>query len=726
MLKHKTARFFLLAVVFVTQSVLAAGGQLSGTITNKETGQPIPDANIVVLNTKMGTVSKDGGFYFLNNLPEGRQQIQVSVIGFTIMVKDVLIPEEKFLHVELEPKAIEFDPVVITATLSEHRQSNVTVAIDVLTQIRMQELSGNTTGEIVQSISGVYANRYDGFAGLNTPSIRGSEAAQVLVLMDGMRLNTVQGGGVDLNTIPLATVQRVEVIKGGHSALLGSDAVGGAIHLLSNDIVGLKGFNYDVNTTLGSFGTQIYTVSGSQQLGPLSLFASYNRTQSDGDFKYKDPQSGILEKRINNDSRTDNIFLKSKVKINTLNTFQVVYHYYHTRNGNAGNVNVSPWTDLPQTTPLARSDIKRNALIVESENRITNRFYLKEQAGYHTYDYHYMNPDDWPPTDDLHKNKSLSAEVQGIYTMSNHLTVTGGINYQKDDLSSNKFIRVDSRTMKSLFGQIELKHDLGMTRWIWIPAIRWDDYSDVGSSTSPKLGVMVNTGQNTHFALKGNVGKSYRVPTFNDLYWPADAYTEGNPDLDPEKGTNFDVGVLFSNYGRGFFQIEVTYFNNHIKDLIAWASGTDWIWRPTNVGIAKIRGIESEIQFRLPSEMAYIHINYTRMKATNETKGSGNKGKWLIYRPENKWDILVGTKLGPFYGNLNYRVVSKSYTTADNLTSLDGYQILDGNIGTAIAISGLKIGVRLQGLNLMNKMIFLTDGYPLPGREFRFTVGIEY
>ncbi len=726
MFKSITAYFVLLTMFFMVLPILAVQGELSGTITNKETGQPIPDANIVVLNTKMGSVSGDGGFYFLNNLPEGRQQIQISVIGYEVLVKDVHVPENDVLHFELEPKAIEFDPVVITATLSEHRRSNVTVTTDVLTKIRMQELSGNTTGEILESVSGVYAKSYDGFAGLNMPSIRGSEASQVLVLMDGVRLNTAQGGGVNLNTIPLASIQRIEVIKGGHSALLGSDAVGGAIHLISNDIIDLKGFNYGVNTTLGSFGTWIYTISGSHLLGPVAFFATYNRTQSNGDYEYNDPQSGIIEKRINNDSKTESIFLKSKTKIGIMNTLQVVYHHYHTRNGNAGNVNVSPWTGLPQTTPLARSDTKRNAFIVESENRLTNRFYLKEQVGYHIYDYHYVDPDAFPPTDDLHKNTSISAEVQGIYTVSPHLTTIAGLNYQKEDLSSTKFTQVDSRTIRSLFGQIELKHGLGMTQWTWIPAVRWDDYSDVGSSISPKLGVMVSAGQNTHFALKGNIGKSYRVPTFNDLYWPADAYTEGNPDLNPETGTHYDVGVLLSSYGKGLLQLEVTYFNNHVKDLIAWAAGTDWIWRPSNVGTAKIRGIESGIQFRLPSEAVHIRLNYTRMKATDETDGSGNKGKCLIYRPDNKWDILVGIKFGPIFGNLNYRIVSKSYTTADNSASLGGYKILDGNIGATIPISCLKVSMKLQGLNLNNRMIFLTDGYPLPGREFRFTVGVEY
>jgi outer membrane cobalamin receptor len=725
MLKSRKIFFVQLSVLLIIQSILTAHGQISGRIIDKATGQPIPDANITVLDSQRGTISKDGGFYFLDNLPDGRHHIQANVIGYGLIVKDISIPGDQIVDFELESKPIEYDPVVVTATLSEHLRSNVTVSADILTKTRMTELNGNTAGEIIESVSGVYANSYDGFAGLNTPSIRGAEASQVLVLMDGVRLNTAQGGGVDLNTIPLAAIERVEVIKGGHSALLGSDAVGGAIHLISNDMVTMKGFHYGANTTIGSFGTQMVTINGSHRVGTVTLFASYNRIQSDGDFEYKAP-SGKLEERVNNDYRSDNLFLKSKVKLNPFNTLQIVYHRMETEQGIAGNVNISSYTGLPQTTPKARSDSERNTFKIESVHQITNRLLFKEQIGYHTYAYHYTNPEDWIPTDDLHENKSLSANVQGIVTMNRNVSVTAGLNYQRDDLSSTKFTHVDSRTMKSVFGQIELKHNLAMTRWTWIPAVRHDGYSDVGSCTSPKLGVVVTTGENANCALKGNIGTSYRVPTLNDLYWPADAYTEGNPNLVPETGTHFDFGLQFSDYTKVLFQVEATYFNSTIQDMIAWQSGADYIWRPTNVGRAKISGIESGLKFRLPSEIVTIHVCYTKMKATDETENSENKGNRLIYRPDDKWDILLGSKWGPVHANINYRIVSKSYTASDNLESLDGYQVLNANIGAEIVISGFAFHVRLQGLNLTDKNIFLNDGYPLPGREFRFTVGVNY
>jgi outer membrane cobalamin receptor len=713
-------------ILFAAMSgcTLLSAAQLTGNIINRQTRQPIPDANITVLDTRKGTVSRDGGFYFIDDLQAGEHQIQVRVIGYKTAMCQVSVPEQTTLDFELEPKIIEFDPVVITATLSEHRQSNITLSADVLTKTRMTALNGNTAGEIVESVGGLYSKSYDGFAGVNTPSIRGSQASQVLVLMDGIRLNTAQGGSVDLSTIPLAAIDRIEVIKGGHSALLGSDAIGGVIHFLSGEMY-RKGFHYGASSTLGSFGTGIYTVSGSHQTGRLGVIAGYSHSQSNGDFEYKAPDSG-MEKRVNNDSKTGSLFLKTKINISTLNSLQVTFHRLNSEKGIAGNVNISSWTGLPQTTPRARSDSERNTLTLASSHQITPRLLIKSQAGYHAYEYRYRDPDSWPPADDLHENKALSFNAQTIYVFNSHFTATGGMNIQKDDLKSTRFTLSDSRTMKSIYGQTELKQSVSAARLTWIPAVRWDSYNDVGSYTSPKLGVMVSAGETGTVTVRGNISQSYRVPTFEDLYWPADDYTAGNPDLLPETGTGIDVGIMFSDHVNGWIQAELTWFSNRMQDMIEWQPGSDYIWRPTNVGRAEIRGLESSIKFRLPSEKAYMNVYYTRMKATDETEGSVNNGKRLIYRPDGKCDIVAGTKLGILSANVNARLAGKVYTTADNSARLGSYMILGANVAAGLSVSRIRWSIRIQGNNLTNQRIFLYDGYPLPGREFRITVGIEH
>jgi len=721
----KIIKLSFVLTLALSQMLFADAGSLSGIITSKTTGEPIPDANITVLGSKAGTSSRDGGFYHLT-LEQGEYQIRVSVIGYEVIIKKVTVGRSTNLNFVLEPKVIEYDPVVVTATMSDHLKSNITMNAAILTRAHMQELKGVTAGEILESVNGVYVKSSDGISGVNTPSIRGSSAGQVLVLLDGIRLNTAQGGGVDLNGIPLTGIERVEVIKGGHSALLGSDAVGGTINLITKSSIGEKVFNYGLNTTIGSFNTKIYNFHAEHKIGPVSIFAGYNQTGSDGDFTYKEPVKGDKVKRINNDSKTSSIFVKTNIDFNAAHNLQVVYHNFDTKKGIAGNVNLNPFSGKPMTSPKARSRNKRQALKVTGKHQISNNFLVKESVSLHSNEYNFINPEGWSPVDDTHENKSLNAKVSGLYTFNRSMTAQIGAVYQKDNLTSTKFKNVKDRILTSFFGQVEYKKLFKTGHLLVVPAVRNDSYSDVGSHLSPKLGLMYITGSEANLAIKTNIASSYRVPTFNDLYWPAGTYTAGNPDLLPETGRNFDFGLVLSGDKNGLVQVEATYFANKIKNLISWQAGSDYIWRPENVGKASITGIETGIKFRHPANKAHINLFYTYMNAIEETAGSANKGKTLIYRPDHKVDINAGFTLGSVQTNINYRVVSRSFINATNAASLPGYQLLNANLKTRLNLFGFKFNFKIQGINLMNKMIFLSDGYPLPGREFRCTVGVDY
>ena len=133
---------------------LAETGQLSGFIYDQTTNVPIPDANIVI-GDRYGTTSQDGGFYFLNNLPCGRYEVQVKVIGYKSVFMQVDITDDTELNVKLRPVVIEFDPIIVTATMYDHRQSQVTMSSEVLTYRQMKTQAGATTEEVHTLKSGV-------------------------------------------------------------------------------------------------------------------------------------------------------------------------------------------------------------------------------------------------------------------------------------------------------------------------------------------------------------------------------------------------------------------------------------------------------------------------------------------------------------------------------------------------------------------------------------------
>ena len=551
--------------------------------------------------------------------------------------------------------------------------------------------------------------------------------------MDGMRLNTAQGGGVDLNLMPLATLERIEVVRGGHSALLGSDAVGGTIHLLTKNSLGPKKSSYGFNSTLGSFGTRIININGSQKWRALSLFFNYNHTQTDGNFNFITPDTRIILTRKNNDFKGNNIFTKTIWDISPLHKIQIQYQNFQTEKGSAGSVNVDPWTEERMITPKARSNSDRQFLSLQSENQLSQQLRFKEQVYYQIFDYQYKNPEGWTPVDDKHINKSFGLHVQGNLSLNRDILLSSGFEFRQDKLKSSQ-IQANDRFVQGLFTQAEIHKGLSLfslkTLWTIIPAVRWDNYSDVRSNISPKVGFMVSTGQVYNVSIKANLGQSFRVPTFNDLYWPEDEWgNKGNADLHPETSTNIDVSFQFTHQSPSFWQADVTYFTSRIEDLIQWSPITNDLyspWVPQNVGRAFISGIETNIRYDFPNRLFYLKVAHTHMHAKDDTPGSDTQGKILIYRPENKIDLFTGCNIGPVTANMNYRIISSRYISSDNLLILDSYHLFNANVSSTIEISSLSMNIKIQVMNMLNKTIYITDGYPLAGREFRLTLGVQY
>lgn len=710
--------------------ILAEDGKISGFIFDKSTNQPIPNANIILSNSAKGAASQAGGYFFINNIPWGKYDVAVKVIGYESQTESsVPIGENTKLNFYLTPQPIQFDPIIVSASLSEHRQSQISVSTEILTSAKLQKQTGSTAGEALESVGGLYIKNYDGFAGVLSPSIRGSNTNQVVVLLDDMRLNTAQGGGVDLNSFPTAALERIEVVRGGHSTIVGSDALGGAIQLVSKEAITPKGFSYGLNTTVASFGSRMVNVFGSHKIGLLSYFVNYNMTQSDGDFTYKTPGTGEKKIRENNDYKGNNLFLKTKLDLNANNRIQLIYHDLHGEKGAAGSVNINSWSGESMLTPNARSKYDRRLLSLQSTNQVFDRLRFEELFYYQTYDFNYKDPDGWAPTDDLHENKTLGLNLRGFYHFNSALSLAAGAELRKDQLKSTKFV-VEDRDIQSFFAQAEINHNIHLftlgTKWTWVPAVRWDNYSDMNSFTSPKLGLIIGTGENTNFALRGNIGQSFRAPAFDDLYWPDEGWGKGNPNLDPEISTNMDVGFVLSQKSSLFIQGEMSYFNNDVENLIAWGPEASGIWTPLNIGKARIQGVETGIKFNQPEDLFSLNIFHTWMKATDETPKSLKKGKRLIYRPDSKLDIAGGIKIGQLNLNLNYRIVSKRYTSTDNEQTLPNYQLLNGNIGYRLMLAGFSVDTKLDVLNILDKSVYLNDGFPMPGREVRFTMGLNY
>ena len=693
---------------------------LSGFITDAETGRPIPDANIWIEDLKTGAASGDGGFFCIKGLPPGDHTVLVRVIGFRAESRQLTVGADTREHFLLKPEPITVDPLLVTATLSDHLQSQVSAASEILTGPRLRETGGNTAAEIVQSARGLFLKSYDSVTGSQVPSIRGSNPEQVLVLLDGQPLNMVQGGGVDLNSIPAEALERVEIIRGGHSALYGTDAVGGVIQLITKDGAPLRGFSYGTSSTVGSFGLRNVHFHGVQRLGPFSLGMDYNRLHSDGNFSYDLSASGGGARRANNDYLGEQVFFRASWKPGQKNDIKFLAQVMKTGRGVAGS--------LSYPSAGARRDEDRRILSLQAENQISDIIRTRAQVFHQFYDQRYRDPAAWIPENDRHKTLQNGLHIQVQASLVRSLRLAAGTEIRADELNSTKFA-IRKRDTRAMFIQSEWTLPEAITgagmKWKCMPALRYDSYSDMGGKAFLKIGFLASAGRKWEWALKANAGRSFRVPSFNDLYWPEDAYTRGNPDLVPETSLNMDLGASCRRFRSSLLEMEATFFYNRFSNLIEWSPDAAGKYAPQNIGLAVVTGFEQAAGFRMPGA-GYARISHTFMKALDKTPESKNLEHRLIYRPDHKWNLLLGLEWRGLFLNLDYRWVSRRFASRDNQKSLPAYSLLGGNLGASARLLGVRTELKLQVFNLLNRSVVLVDDYPSPGREFRLSLGLNY
>jgi len=717
-----------LSILICSQSLAQNRNSISGTVKDEKTGEVLLGANVYLKGTHIGSAANEYGTYSVTQVPAGKWTVVCSMLNYVKQEREINIGGDINLTIDflLKNDELTFSEVVITATRNEALVTSISVATEVLTTAKLAESNAKNVGEALSSIGGSLIKSYGALGSLESISLRGSTDSQVLVLIDGQRLNNAQQASVDMSTIPIDLIERIEVVKGGHAALYGSDAVGGVINIITKSMAKKNLLNYRANGTFGSFSTRVYDASVGQGIGNFDYFASYNRTQSDGNFEYMN-KKGIKTNLINADTKSDNIFLKAGYSFFDHSRLSAFHKYRESNNGSPGSV------DYPNLT--ARNKIINNHTSLTYEGLTFGPFAFNLNTYLMKDEHFYINPEAYGGIEvSMYNSQALGALLQVFTDLNEYGLLSYGYEFRQDDLQSKRlvkdieipFIGSHLRNVHSFYFQNDWSYNVDQ---LWkltvVPAVRLDSYpeSGIGSQFSPKVGITLSHNDEWRGSIRGNIGRVFRAPTYNDLYWPEDTWTVGNPNLRPEKGITYDFGFIAQFVTMGSWSIEATYFASKLEDLILWASTTAK-WTPTNVAKASITGIESKITWRGFDNALKIQGSYTYMSAKDDSENLTTSGKYLIYRPKDKFDFLFNINYGIASLNLFYDYVGKRFHDADNKIEMDSYSLINANIGLTPNLFGVNFNFRLEVNNLGDKELQIIKGSPVPGREIRFSVGL--
>ncbi len=274
--------YFTLLIIAQITAVSGANSEffVRGHVVDGSTNKHIPYATVAVVGTAMGVVADHTGHFMLSGLPVGEHTLNISMVGYVPLEKRVVVKAGEAsmeLPIVLQEDVLAVDQVVVSADRMETKRKNSPVIVSVITSDLFQEVSAPTLADGLDFVPGVRVEDNCQNCGFTQVRINGLDGHYSQVLVDSRPMFSALTGVYGLEQIPTNMVERVEVVRGGGSALYGASAVGGTINIITktpdynsaevaNSLRVLEGGALDNNTTANaSF------VSDNQKVG-MTIF----------------------------------------------------------------------------------------------------------------------------------------------------------------------------------------------------------------------------------------------------------------------------------------------------------------------------------------------------------------------------------------------------------------------------------------------------------------------
>ncbi len=618
---------------------------------------------------------------------------------FVIMFFVVVLSAAWSIVAFAEEADIKLREVVVTATKTEKDPKDVTQAVTVITSDEIKRSGASNAAEVVRKSVDLNFQEYGPKGSTANISVRGSTAAQVLILLDGIRLNSPRDGGFNLTDLPVALddIERIEIVRGPSSALYGADAVGGVVNIITKKP---EQNQARVTGAVGSHGYDSLSASNAGKADKMYYTVTAGRETSDGYRRNSDldqkTAGGKIGYEITHDSSLD-----------------------LTANYIGKEIGVPGSTD--RLTSFARQWTRNLVTGLGYRAKLSTELDWKFNADYHRDTLSYRT--DLTSAVSKHESETSGADAQINWLANSWNAISVGAEARKDHVKSTDSGDHDTRL---LAGYLQDEISIGEPL-ILVLGGRYDSHSVYGDQFSPKASARYRIAS-TGTIFRASAGKSFRAPTFNDLYW-TDAYGDiGNPNLKPETAKEYEGGI--EQFLGKNVDVKVTGFERKVKDLIDWQQYAPFQYQPVNIGRAKIRGVEAEATAK-PAEGLTVAANYTYMNPIDEV--SGAKIYTVPQQQLKGWlSLTLATKTTLY---LEDRMVKNYIKQNEDEWK---YFVMDGKITQKVVFGQGMKGEVFFGMNnifdrkysVVRTYDFSTGGhsgdYPMPPKEIYGGVAVQF
>ncbi|MEZ7709109.1 TonB-dependent receptor [Prevotella pallens] len=635
--------------------------------------------------------------------------------------------------------------VEITARLTQRE----IVPAQSLKNADLQRLNSQSIADALRFFSGIQLKDYGGVGGIKTVDIRSMGTHHLGIFYDGIELGNAQNGQIDLGQFSLDNIDEISLYNGQKSAIFqpASDfGNAGSVYIRTRKPRFTDGKNYNVKLKVKYGSSDLVRLSAlwEQRLSSaVSTSLNAEHLTSSGKYKFnyrRVTPSGVVAYdttavRQNGDIRAD------RIDFNVNGILQRGYwntkvYFYNSQRGIPGAIVNNVW----------RRGERQSDLNFFVQNRfqkdITDRFSTQWLAKYAFYRTHYVNKDTTQlPADNRFWQQEFYLSTSNAYEILPNWSISASYDFRWNKLNADtyrfvfptrfsnmislatafeaRFIRIQGSVLASFI------HDKLHPTTRLMPGMKATDNI---TKFTPALFIdfpiidKATNGASTKLSVRTFAKRSFRMPTFNDLY-----YTDlGNSNLKPESATQYDLGVVFNKQYNGHLlknvQFQADGYYNTIHDkIIAYPKGQQFRWTMLNLGRVHITGIDvmGAIALQPINDLVVTaRLQYTYQDARDVTNASDVFYKDQIpYIPYNSGSAIVNLAYHNWTLNYSFIYSGKRYNQQENIPNnyMQPWYTSDVSLQYDFKAFGTKCRAMLEVNNILNQKYDVILNYPMPG-----------
>lgn len=575
----------------------------------------------------------------------------------------------------------------------------------VLDKTTLETYKGRSLGDLLQEQTGIFVRQY-GAGMLASPTLRGTSAGHTAVFWNGIPINSSSLGQSDFSILPIQAIDQASIQYGNSGALVGNEAIGGSIHLLTQPIFG-KGFSASFSQQIGSFGLRNTSIRTDYSTKKFSSQTRIYKETAQNNFKYKD--------------------------LGRIGT--PIIRQTHAAFGQQGIVQDLAWN------LSTKSQIKSSLWWNKSEREIqplmgsATRDLQDDESLRATIDYFYFAPKStllvktgivrdqqrFNQIQNITTQSILSADWDHEYNTYWTFKIGARATYAIGELST---YRAEDQRLE-LYQSTRF---LPSEKLSFAINLRQLFYDRASAPFAPSIGMdwKIWETQNQTLELKASSGKGFKVPTLNDRFW----IPGGNINLIPEESISGEIGVNWNKKSKINLVQNLNYYRMQVQNWIIWTpAGT--FWSPQNIREVSNQGIEYEgkINGKTREWIWESSVSYTFAKAIATQESPLNEsaiGQQLPYTPRHQAQARLSGQKEGWTGFLSGFYVGERSITAGSTRPLPAFQIWNVGIGyQKLQLGKFKLPINIQILNVLHTNYQVLYLRAMPGRTYQVNLTIQ-